>query len=172
MNSYIILLRGINVGGKNILSMKNLRELLSNNGFTNVKTYIQSGNIFAQASSATAKKVSSLIQSEFGFTPDTMILDEKEFLNSAKHNPFAASDGKLVHLYFCSDTPSPNKDRLTSLKTATEEYLIRDKVFYLHAPDGIGRSKLVSNLESCLDTRATGRNLNTIRKLQELAQAD
>lgn len=170
MNSYIILLRGINVGGKNSLPMKNLRELLSNNGFSDVKTYIQSGNIFARASSATSKEVSALIQVEFGFTPDTMILNTKEFLNSAKHNPFASRDGKLVHLYFCAETPCLNKEKLKSLKHDTEEYSIRDKVFYLYAPDGIGRSKLVSNIESCLNTRATGRNLNTIRKLQELAQ--
>lgn len=168
MNSYIILLRGINVGGKNLLPMKDLKEVLSNNGFSNVKTYIQSGNVFAQGIGATSETIGSLIQSNFGFLPEVLVLKADELLASVKNNPFSSDSGKTIHFYFCANRPTLDTEKLSKLKTNSEEVVLQDKVFYLHAPDGIGRSKLVSNIESCLNTKATGRNLNTINKLQEM----
>lgn len=168
MNSYIILLRGINVGGRNILPMKDLREVLTSNGFSHVQTYIQSGNIIAQSSSTASENLSSLIQSNFGFMPEILVLDIDEFLDSVKNNPFSSDNGKTIHFYFCADLPALDMEKLSKLKADSEEYFLQGKTFYLHAPDGIGRSKLVSNIESCLNTKATGRNLNTIKKLQEM----
>lgn len=168
MNSYIILLRGINVGGRNILPMKDLRELLTSHNFSNVKTYIQSGNVFAQGLSATPEKISALIQSEFGFVPETLVLEVDEFLNAVKNNPFSSDSGKTIHFYFCANSPTLDTEKLSRMKADSEECVLQGKVFYLHAPDGIGRSKLVSNIESCLNSKATGRNLNTIKKIQEL----
>ncbi len=169
MNDYIIFLKGINVGGNNILPMKNLKALLSNHGFENVRTYIQSGNILAKGARVTSKEISSLIEAEYGFSPETLVLDKKEFLEAIDNNPFNSSDGKIVHFYFCATSPSPDKEKIDKFKADSEEYVIRGNVFYLHAPDGIGKSKLVSNIESCLNTTATGRNLNTVRKMQGLA---
>jgi hypothetical protein len=93
--SYIILLRGINVGDRNLLPMADLRKLLSNNGFSNVKTYIQPRNIFAQSTGTTPGKISSLILREFGFSPETLILDQDEFLDAITNNPFSSDTGKL-----------------------------------------------------------------------------
>lgn len=169
MNDYIIFLRGINVGGNNILPMKDLTALLSKHGFENVRTYIQSGNILVNGVRVTSEKISALIEAEYGFSPETLVLDKKNFLKAINNNPFNSSDGKTVHFYFCATSPSPDIEKINKFKVDSEEFVIRGNVFYLHAPDGIGKSKLVSNIESCLKTRATGRNLNTIRKMQELA---
>lgn len=168
MNDYIIFLRGINVGGNNILPMSELRILLEENGFNEVRSYIQSGNIFAKSRSATSKKISSLIDAKFGFSPSALVLERKEFFKATDNNPYQSSDGKAVHLYFCENSPELNKEKIDKYLDRSEEYEMHGNVFYLHAPNGIGRSKLVSNLESCLNTKATGRNLNTIRKMQKL----
>jgi uncharacterized protein (DUF1697 family) len=168
MKTYIILLRGVNVGGKNLLPMIELRALLENNGFQNVKTYIQSGNIVLMANQRPRTEIGELIQREFGFTPEILILSEEEFKSAVVNNPYKEYEGKFVHFYFYLETPKLNTSKLDSLASDTERYEITDKVFYLHAPDGIGRSKLVAKLETCLGTPVTGRNLNTANKLEEM----
>lgn len=170
MSVFIILLRGINVGGKNILPMKELKLALEASGFEGVRTYIQSGNVVLSSARNPEKKIASLIQSKFGFSPDIMVLSEKEFNSAMAKNPYNEFEGKSVHLYFCKKSPKINSSKLEELVQPTENYTCVDNVFYLHAPNGIGRSKLVSNLEACLSTPATGRNLNTVNKITEMVK--
>ncbi|MGB3725416.1 MAG: DUF1697 domain-containing protein [Glaciecola sp.] len=165
MNTYIVLLRGINVGGKNLLPMNELKLLLESNGFENVSTYIQSGNIILQSNTDPKNVMKTLIQSQFGFSPEILVLSDIEFDLSVKNNPFSEHEGKLVHFYYCKNTPKMDIAKLKKFISETESYELSGNVFYLHAPDGIGRSKLVANIESCLGIPATGRNLNTINKL-------
>ncbi len=168
MKTYIILLRGVNVGGKNLLPMKELRALLESNSFQNVKTYIQSGNIVLMANERPENVIGELIHREFGFTPEILILSEEELKSAVANNPYKEYEGKFVHFYFCMETPKLNTSKLERLASDTERYEISDKVFYLHAPDGIGRSKLVKTIEDCLGVSSTGRNLNTVNKLEEM----
>jgi uncharacterized protein (DUF1697 family) len=168
MKTYIILLRGVNVGGKNLLPMKELSTALESDGFKNVKTYIQSGNIVLKSDKRPENKIAALIQQNFGFTPEVLTLSEEEFKSAISNNPYKEYEGKFVHSYFCKETPKQNTSKLESLVSDTERYKIIDKVFYLHAPDGIGRSKLVAKIEDCLGVPATGRNLNTVNKLEEI----
>lgn len=169
MNTYIILLRGVNVGGKNLLPMKELKKALSENGIENVNTYIQSGNILVSSPDNPESKIGSLIESNFGFEPELLSLSNAEFDLAVSNNPFKEFEGKFVHFYFCKEPPELNLTKTQSLSSATEKYKLVNSVFYLHAPDGIGRSKLVSNIEACLGVSATGRNLNTVNKLKEMA---
>ena len=168
MNTYIILLRGVNVGGKNLLPMKELKALLLSSGFENVSTYIQSGNVVLQGQQPSEHEITTLIQSQFGFSPKVLVLPEDEFTASIKDNPYKEYQGKFVHFYYCKEAPIIDQAKLTRLISETECYKLAGKVFYLYAPDGIGRSKLVANIESCLGVSATGRNLNTVSKLSVL----
>ena len=168
MNTYVILLRGVNVGGKNLLPMKELRSLLENAGFENVKTYIQSGNIVLDSTRIPEKVIGSLIQTHFDFTPKIIGLSESEFHRSVSNNPYPEYEGKFVHFYFCKRKPKINSAKIEALISETERYQLIGNVFYLHAPDGIARSKLVAGIEKCLGVPATGRNLNTINKLKEI----
>ncbi|ACA85687.1 DUF1697 domain-containing protein [Shewanella woodyi] len=168
MNRYTILLRGVNVGGKNLLPMKELKALLENNGFNNVTTYIQSGNLLLTGHEHPEKKICELIQTHFGFTPETLVLTKDEFKLAISNCPFQKGENKFIHFYFCKDSPKADTTKILALASQTERFELLDKIFYLHAPDGIGRSKLVANIESCLGVRATGRNLNTINKLNEM----
>ncbi len=168
MKTYVILFRGINVGGNNILPMKALTAVLEENDYRDVKTYIQSGNVVLRSQKKPDTNIDSIIQNKFGFRPEVITLEESEFITAIKNNPFSSKEGKIIHFYFCKNSPKANAEQLKTLRSESEEYYIEDKVFYLHAPHGIGRSKLVAKIESCLGVPATGRNLNTINKLQSM----
>jgi len=171
MNSYIAFFRGINVGGKNIIPMKGLVELLESHGFENVKTYIQSGNVIFQGAKKPDLEVLSAIESEYGFKPEVLFLQKSEFLRAIKNGPFNAKEGKTSHFYFCKTKPRLDQVKLKKYAAESETYQLAGNVFYLHAPDGIGRSKLVANIEQCLGVVATGRNLNTVNKVLDMVQS-
>lgn len=177
MNTYVVLLRGINVGGKNLLPMKELKALLENhsienNGFKNVRTYIQSGNILLESSSNPEAEISAIINTNFGFQPKVLILTKEAFFSAVSNNPYPEFEGKFVHFYFCKNTPELDSKKLEAVISETERYELIDNVLYIHAPDGIARSKLIVNIEKCLGVSATGRNLNTVTKLSGMLQSD
>ena len=168
MTTYIVLLRGINVGGNNKVAMKALKALLEENDFDKVSTYIQSGNLVLQYSENPSNRIQQLIAEHFGFTIDVMALNTEQFNAIVEANPYPNEDPKCVHFYICNKPPELNQDKLQQYIAETECYEVHHNVFYLHAPNGIGRSKLVANIETCLGTASTGRNLNTINKLSSM----
>jgi len=167
--TYIVLLRGINVGGKNMIPMKELVSILAESHYQHIKTYIQSGNIVLQ-SEGKPDNIASLIHAKYGFEPSVYVLELSELRTAITNNPYRSPRGKDIHFYFCQHPPKLDTEKLERYTSETEVFHLAGKVFYLYAPDGIGRSKLVANIESCLGTAATGRNLNTMEKLQEMAQ--
>ena len=175
MNTYIALFRGINVGGKHILPMKNLVKILESLDCKNIKTYIQSGNVVFQIertkSDNIAEEIGKNILKQFGFEPKVLLLDSGEFQEAVKNNPFETNDGKTLHFFFLS-TPSehPSLKKMAELKSATEEFQLTKKVFYLFAPEGIGRSKLAAKAEQLLGVPVTARNWNTISKLSSMIE--
>lgn len=168
MQRYIVLLRGVNVGGKNLVPMKPLVALLERNDFQEVSYYIQSGNIVLNSVCYPCETIKQIICDNFGFTPAIFSLKATDFLAVLSNNPYKEFEGKFVHFYFCDKAITLNFDKLEHWISPTEKYVVEDNVFYLYAPDGIGRSKLVSNIESCLGQSGTGRNLNTINKIANL----
>lgn len=175
LNTYIVLLRGINVGGKNILPMKMLKALLQKNGFENVRTYIQSGNVVVDTDQTSAPKptrIESLIESACDVKPSIIVLKKSDFLKAVKANPFTLGEGKQIHFYFCSSRPKLDNNLIEKYQAKSEQLEVKSNVCYLYAPDGIGRSKLVANMESCLGVSTTGRNLNTINKLMQMCEVD
>ncbi|MBT8114031.1 MAG: DUF1697 domain-containing protein [Arenicella sp.] len=171
MDRYIALFRGINVGGKNIVPMKELASLMNDCGYENTQTYIQSGNVVFNSNKRPSTEIRELVEEKFGFKPEVLIVSRKELHQAIANNPYDVVDGKQCHFYFCMSTPkSANTVKLNQLKAASEEYAIEGKVFYLYAPDGIGRSKLAAGVEGCLGVSATARNLNTVNKLSEMVE--
>ena len=168
MEKYVIFFRGINVGGKNLLAMKALVPLLEEAAFENVSSYIQSGNVVLKSSANPANIVHKIVLDNFGFSPELFILTATAFCTVVVNNPYQMFEGKFVHFYFCHKAIVINQEKMTKYLAETESYLVKDKVFYLHAPDGIGRSKLVANIEACLGQPASGRNLNTTNKVSTL----
>lgn len=177
MKTYVALFRGINVGGKNALPMKALVAILEDLGAQNVKTYIQSGNaVFVSTEkdpSRLSNKISDEIKKRLGFEPHVLLLELEDIERAIKKNPFpaAATDPKTLHAGFLASAPvKPNLETLERLKSNTERFHLIDKVFYLHAPEGIGRSKLAANAERLLGVPMTDRNWRTVSKIRDMAK--
>ncbi len=175
MQTYIALFRGINVGGKNKLPMKELKEILVRLDAEDVQTYIQSGNVVLNHKEKDIEKLSSKIKSAVsesrGFEPNVLLLKEKEIQKAVELNPFpeAEKEPKTVHAFFLEQKPNnPNFEKMDEIKTSTEQYKLVDKVYYLHTPDGFGRSKLAARCEKFLGVPATARNWRTVKKIKAM----
>ena len=175
MTPYVALLRGINVGGHNNLPMQDLRDILASFACENVQTYIQSGNaVFRSDDDKTrlSSKIEAAIDRQFGFTPKVLLLTVDDYQSVLSANPFpdAVDDPKSLHVSFLAQAPlAPDLMTLDVLKSPTENYVLLENAFYLHAPDGIGRSKLAAKVEKCLGVQTSGRNWRTASKIAELA---
>lgn len=178
MKPFIALLRGINVGGRHKLPMRELVKLLESLGLKNVQTYIQSGNVVFQTGRADklalSQEISAAIGESYGFAPQVFILDAAALREAMAANPFPEGEAepKSLHLFFLDAVPeTPNLSVLEAFKAENERYQLIDKVFYLHAPDGIGRSKLAENVGKGWDVAMTARNWRTVSKIMALATA-
>lgn len=175
MTQWLALVRGINVGGNNIVSMKVLAQCMADAGCVNVKTYIQSGNLVFQHSevepTSIVKLLSELINQNFGFLPKVMVVSAAEFRQILIANPYKQifNEPKEVHFFFCKHPPiSADLVALQQLTAPTEVFELFNSGLYLFAPQGIGRSKLVANMDKLLGQSTTARNLNTLLKLDKL----
>ena len=179
MKTYIALFRGINVGGRNVLPMKELVASLEGLGFQDVRTYIQSGNVVFRSNnekvSALCKKMGAAVKKSQGFEPRVMILGLDELERAVTSNPFpdAESDPKTLHLGFLAGVPKkPNLKALERIRGEGERFALKNRVFYLHAPNGVGRSKLAANAERLLGLSMTDRNWRTVSKILSMATND
>jgi uncharacterized protein (DUF1697 family) len=179
MNTYIALFRGINVGGRNILPMKELTAVLEELGLVSIRTYIQSGNVvFQTAADRTRKlagKISAAVGKSHGFIPQVLVLSIQELQNAIDSNPFPEgnSEPKTLHLFFLETEPAkPDLARLTSRQASSERFKLVGTVFYLHAPEGIGRSKLAAIVEKALGVTVTARNWRSANAILSLALKD
>lgn len=177
MPTHIALLRGINVGGHNSLPMTELVAVLEGLGCENIRTVIQSGNVVLQSAgrspSKLAKQIRLGIKESQGFEPRLLVMSRKEFAKAIEANPFpqAVADPKTLHLGFLEESPpAPDLAKLNGIQSNSERFELIDRVFYLHAPDGIGRSKLAANAEKHLGVAMTMRNWRTVSRLRDLAE--
>ncbi|MAS93158.1 MAG: hypothetical protein CMO55_08170 [Verrucomicrobiales bacterium] len=175
MNSYVALLRGINVGGRNSLPMKVLVSILEEMDAQNVQTYIQSGNIVFQSSKTGIQRIAedlgNAIESTRGFRPGIQIWSREDFLHVKKGNPYPQTeeDRKSVHLFYLESEPvNPDFEKLEKLCAETEKFELKGKALYLFAPEGIGKSKFAARVEAALGVSATARNWRTVTKLADM----
>ncbi|WP_371618534.1 DUF1697 domain-containing protein [Streptomyces sp. NBC_00454] len=182
IRKYAALLRGINVGGNKKVPMAELRTVLAGLGHTDVETYLQSGNaVFATAAKkapeALARELEAAIEAHFGFRVPCLVVDGTYLRAVADACPFPAAEleGKQLHATFCSEQPA--ESRFASIDGPAylpEEYRVGDRVIYLYAPNGLGRSKLGEALARPAVVKGldvTSRNWNTVAKLVELTGA-
>lgn len=175
MQTWVALLRGINVGGNNLLAMKTLSQIMTEAGYQDVKTYIQSGNVIfkhsASVSERLAVNLSELIQQHCGLRVKVMVFLAADFRQIVAANPYSTlmTEAKQVHFFFV-DEELLNVDlaKLAQLKLPSEAYELHTHGLYLLAPQGIGRSKLVVKIATCLGVSSTARNLNTLHKLNAM----
>jgi uncharacterized protein (DUF1697 family) len=176
MATCIAFFRGLNVGGRNRLPMKDLVLLFEQLGIHGARTYIQSGNVAfrctRQQRPELARRIGNAIVQNHGFQPQVMVITIQELEHAIAANPYmdARKDPASLHLWFLAEAPQqPDLAALERLKTPTERFSLHKKIFYLHAPDGIGQSRLADAVEKCLGVDATSRNWQTVTKTLELA---
>jgi uncharacterized protein (DUF1697 family) len=176
--THLALLRGINVGGKNILPMKDLVRIFSDSGCANVRTYIQSGNVIFDApagSPAIAESVTAKIEKRFGYRVPIIIRTAPQLLKTIRDNPFLATapDPKALHVYFLAHPAKAAAiATLDPARSAPDAFQVLGHEIYLHMPNGMGRTKLTNAyFDSKLSTVSTARNWATILKLAELMTA-
>src|SRR2546423_2574614 len=177
MKICIALLRGINVGGKNVLPMEELVAMLGDLGAQKVKTYIQSGNAVFQLNDKDTSQFSNHIRAKIkkrhDFEPYVLLLDLEDIERVIQQNPFpeAEADPRALHAGFLAAAPErPDLKTLESLKSISERFRLIDRELYLHAPTGVGRSKLAARAEKLLGVPMTDRNWRTVLTLWKMAQ--
>lgn len=167
MNTYVALLRAVNVGGTGKLPMADLREMCERIGFINVRTYIASGNVvFASASSAS--EVQTDLEgalAEYGGKPvGVVVLTPEEMATALAENPFAdRASNHTMAIFLEGDPPPTALHRVTGRQN--EDLALGKRVIYVHYGDGMADSKLKIPAAA----KGTARNMNTVAALVRLS---
>jgi uncharacterized protein (DUF1697 family) len=174
----VALLRGINVGGKHSLPMKELAALFMKCGCSDVATYIQSGNVvFSTAGSLKldAATLAGRIEKTFGFAVPVILRTADEFATIIRRNPFPKADPDIERLHVSFLASEPTAEQIASLdpnRSKGDSFRVLDREIYLLLPNGAGASKLTNAyFDSKLKTTSTARNWRTVLKLLEMVRA-
>lgn len=172
----IALLKALNVGGNNIVPMKDLAKLFEAAGALEVRTYIASGNVlFEPKGKATARavadKVKVSLQKKFGIVSPIALRTAEELAAAFEANPFAKFDRKTRHIGFFEDVPAQSVSELDPQRSPPDQFRVIGREVHLLFPNGGGRTKLTTDFfEKKAMTALTVRNLNTVEKLIELGR--
>ncbi len=178
MTTYVALLRGVNIAGNRPVDMKALKACCEGLGFTRVATYLRSGNVLFDAGraspAAVAGRLADAIEADFAFRAPVVLRTPARLAEIVAGNPFteaAAADPTRVAVMFLDAAPDAGAAaRLRAAHGGPEEFALSGADLYLHYPNGVGRSKLTSDLiDRRLGLHGTGRNWNTVLKLLALA---
>ncbi len=178
MANFVALLRGVNVGGKNLLPMAELTRMFEEAGCASVLTYIQSGNVRFSASPAKAAKlpgmISARIAERFGYRTPVILRTADELGETVRNNSFLHAGAPENHLHVLFLADQPEAAAIASLdpdRSPPDAFVVRGREIYLRCPNGAGTTKLTNAwFDSRLTTISTGRNWRTVLKLFELAQ--
>lgn len=176
-DTYLALLRGINVGGRNRLPMDELARSFEHAGCASVKTYIQSGNVVFVAAPSIAlnarESVAAAVSAQLGTDIPIVLRSVADLARVVEENPFLAEsqDPRTLHVGFLSDRPLP--DRVLSLdpdRSPPDDFAVRGKEIYLRLPNGMSGTRFTASyVERVLATSATFRNWRTVENLLKIA---
>ncbi len=176
-NRYVALLRGINVGGKNKLPMKDLAAMFTAAGGHEVRTLIQSGNVVfeadAKAAGALPGKVGRAIEAGFGYRIPVIVRTAVELGAVLRGNPFLAggADPEVLHVVFVSAEPlAARVAALDPHRSPPDELAVRGSEIYLKCPTGFARTRFTNAyLDATFAATTTVRNWRTVEKLAAMA---
>jgi uncharacterized protein (DUF1697 family) len=185
MPRYAVLLRGINVGGRTLVPMADLRALLSGLGFTDVRTLLQSGNAVLTSpdvhsadptdpteATGVAQRIEQAVEQKFDRPIRCLVRTADELRSVIENNPLSevATNGSRMMALFLSENPDPALlAQHDPVALAPTEIAVGDRVIYQWCPDGVSNAPLVGPfVEKKLKIAVTGRNWNTVSKLIDL----
>jgi len=179
MKTYLALLRGINVGGRNKIKMADLRALIAQLGLQDVMTYIQSGNVLFRSEDLSEEKLQRAIEEKirevYQYEVKAMVILFSEWEHAYQNNPFLDAQDKalkFLHLSYLSEVPDKEKYQILAQTISGEdEIALGYQCIYLFAPGSYSRSKFTNDyIEKKLGLRATARNWRTVSKLLEMGR--
>jgi len=180
METYISLLRGINVSGSKMIKMDQLKKLYHELQFTGIQTYIQSGNVIFKTGIKDIKslenQISEAIKTQFGFEVPVLVLPKEKLLEILNNNPFLKNDSDMsvsgLYVTLLQEAPSDEAtEKIMALDFSPEKIVLQNQVLFLFLPKGYGNTKLNNNFfESRLKTSATTRNWKTLMAIASLAE--
>lgn len=173
---YVALLRGINIGGNNLLPMKDLAAMFAKQGCSDVKTYIQSGNVVFRANAVLAARLpqamAKAIADRSGMKIPVILRKAGDLRKVVANNPFLSRDvdRERLYVYFLADRPAAAAvAKLDPERSKGHEFIVQGAEIYLHCPNGFGQTKLTNAyFDGKLGTVSTARNWRTVLKLLEL----
>jgi uncharacterized protein (DUF1697 family) len=173
MPRQIALLRGINLGPTNKVAMAPLREVFAELGFTDIKTYVNSGNVVFAGRRASVAKVERAIAERFGFDVPVVLRTRDELAETVAANPLAGVATNLSRYLVLFGDGAVDPARAKDVECAPgEQFAIAGREAYLWLPDGVHKSKLARAMnEQRFGVRLTGRNWRTVEKLLALADS-
>lgn len=173
MARHVALLRGINVGGNNKLPMADLRASLVSEGYLDVSTYIQSGNVALSGASCDAEHLTDIIARDFDLQIPVTVRTEKQLRTTIDNNPFPdiEAEPKRLLVYFCTNMVPDGWDaNFDYEKYEPDRVSAGPSEIYVGYRDGVGTSKLTNPvLDRAVGGVTTGRNWSTVLKLAEMA---
>jgi len=176
VQTYVALLRGINVAGRRTVGMADLRDLFARLGHVDVQTYVQSGNVLLRSDEDPADIVAAVehgIAGHLGLDVKVVLRSAAELRGIVEHNPFLVdgADPKALYATLLAGPPDRTRVReVNALDYAPEQQHVEGTTVYLHLPNGYGRTKLnIAFFERRLGVAATTRNWKTVTTLLDLS---
>lgn len=177
---WAVFLRGINVGGRHKLPMRELAAFFAELGARDVRTYIQSGNVVFRAEEAVARDLAAgferRAQVRFGFPVPAVLRSTLELRTVLAGNPFLAGGAteKALHVLFLATAPDPAAvDGLDPERSAPDAFAVRGREVYLHLPHGMARTRLTNAyFDRALGTTSTGRNWRTVGTVAAMTKGE
>ena len=181
MPSYLALFRAVNVSGHNIIKMEHLRKLMEANGFKNVATYIQSGNVVFTIDETDKGKVSRalevLLYKEYGYDVFSFILDEADLIKAIDNNPYTSREPepsgikKYFVAFLAGEATTQGLDQMRKFNRGDDAFTAVGSNMYLKLTQSAADSKLSNSfIEAKMGLKSTTRNWNTTLKLLEMLQ--
>jgi uncharacterized protein (DUF1697 family) len=170
----VIMLRGINLGPNRRVPMADLRALLGDAGYEDVRTYVQSGNVVLESTAKAAeleREAAALISERFGFDVPVVVRTARQLAAVVKHNPLGdvAENPKRYQVSFLAEKPAAVAVRALEDTAAGDERVVcHGREIYSWHPDGVARSKLATALSGKKLGTATARNWTTVQTLLEM----
>jgi uncharacterized protein (DUF1697 family) len=179
MPVYIAMLRGINVSGQKLIKMDRLRTSFEALGFSDVKTYVQSGNVIFKTAKVSEtsliNKIAKKILDDFGHSVSVLVRTPAELGEVLKQNPLLKQPGvdeaRLYVTFLSAPAPETAEDSLKPLAAKSDRFAVLTREIYFFCPEGYGNTKFSNNaIEKKLSTQATTRNWRSVNALFEMAQ--
>ena len=177
METWIALLKGINVGGHRRMPMQSLAAIFEQAACRNVATYIQSGNVVFSADLDSVEpfiaRIGDAIAAEYEFRPVLHLISATTLETVIAANPYpdATSTPKSLHVFFLAEQPAAKiVEYAGQFLAPTESISLGTRALYLHAPDGVARSKFAGRADAILKTATTARNWRTVTQLASMAK--